>query len=64
MTLQHLPQGEGVKSNDPSISSTRGRGTGSRPSTTGSSKYVIHVYLFSISYALNIPNDAFFLFQN
>jgi hypothetical protein len=49
-----------VESNDPPTSSTRGRSTSS--STTGSSKYVIHVYLFSISYALNIPNDAFFLF--
>ena len=53
-----------VGSNDPPTSSTRGRGTSSRSSTTGSSKYVIHVYFFSISYALNIPDDAFFLSQN
>ena len=53
-----------VESNDPSTSSTRRRGTSSRSSTTGSSKYVIHVYFFSISYALNIPDDAFFLSQN
>ena len=41
--------------NDPPTSSTRGRGTSSRSSTTGSSKYVIHLYLFSISCA-HIPH--------
>jgi hypothetical protein len=48
-----------VDNNNPPTSSTRARGIGSRSSTAGSSKYVIHLYLFSIFYALNIPNFSY-----
>ena len=51
MTLLHLPKGEGVQVVDHQL--------------LGHPSFLyIHVYLFSISYALKIPKDALFLSQN